>query len=791
MAVTTDFTWFSSAPQFMENLFTAGPQIAPAVAANSVRDEYFGVWTDNPGSQIEGRSFFEDSGSPFAPVDEITLNSTNNAGLQVEPAVAGLVGNRYAVVYTDFNADPAGDVRAEVLTEFGGVVVADFLVDPSNAFADSGPAVGALADGGFVVSWTRLFAGNNIDIRAQVYNADGSPRGNHIDVDNLAQQRALSSSVAGLAGGNFVVAYEDQTTAAVYFRRVTAAGVVADANPVLIDNFGTNTDIHVVALADGGFAVAYTDSGWLISGTEITFEIFNADGSTRTNFIRANNVAFGGIEAGDQQSPTITTLGTGHIVVGWLDAASGNSYAQVFDAAGHAVGTNQMISSNLIAPEFAGLHGGFLANVDRSTVDDGAGNSFSIRTFIVELVRGFQGDSANDTIIGVNDGLREVMNGGPGDDTLIGAIGHDDFLGALGSDTVSYSTATAGAHASLSHPSLNTGFALGDTYNSIENLTGSGFDDILEGNAGNNTLNGGFGDDTVLFAHKFNDYTVEQFGRRIVVTGPDGTDTLIAIEHLKFDDITLTPTSDANPLFDRLFYLSRNADVFQASLNGLSAFGHFNAFGAHEGRDPDVFFSTSGYLAVNKDVAAAGANPLDHYHSTGWHQGRDPGPNFDTTLYLIHNPDVAAAGIDPLQHFLQNGFAEGRQAYQAIGSNIVGGFDAEYYLLHNPDVAAAGVDPLAHFNANGWHEGRNPNAYFDTAGYLSHYADVAAAGVNPLQHYVQSGYMEGRDPSASFDTLGYLAANPDVAAAHVNPLVHFLQFGIYEGRVAINDGVFH
>src|SRR5712671_4486139 len=190
MAVTTDFIWIKSAPQFMDNLFTAGPQIAPAVAANSFGDGYFGVWTDNPRSQIEGRPFFEDNGSPFAPVDEITLNSTNNAGTQFEPAVAGLVGNRFAVVYDDLNADPAGDVRAEVLTEFGGVVVADFLVDPSNAFADSGPAVGALADGGFVVSWTRAFAANNVDIRAQVYNADGSARGNLIDIDNFAQQRA-------------------------------------------------------------------------------------------------------------------------------------------------------------------------------------------------------------------------------------------------------------------------------------------------------------------------------------------------------------------------------------------------------------------------------------------------------------------------------------------------------------------------------------------------------------------------------------------------------------------------
>ena len=77
----------------------------------------------------------------------------------------------------------------------------------------------------------------------------------------------------------------------VYFRRFRSDGIALDADRVLIDSAGAiNEDIHVVALADGGFAVAYTDNGWGIDGTEITFRIFNADGTTRTDYIRANDV---------------------------------------------------------------------------------------------------------------------------------------------------------------------------------------------------------------------------------------------------------------------------------------------------------------------------------------------------------------------------------------------------------------------------------------------------------------------------------------------------------------------
>ena len=315
-------------------------------------------------------------------------------------------------------------------------------------------------------------------------------------------------------------------------------------------------------------------------------------------------------------------------------------------------------------------------------------------------------------------------------------------------------------------------------------IIGDSGNNILNSTAETDTIDGRAGDDTAMFSQGLGNYSIQDFGSRIVVSGPDGSDTLTGVEHLRFADGTVN-VDDGNSMFDTLFYMRNNLDVFHSGGNALD---HFNNFGWHEGRDPNPFFDTSWYLAANSDVRASGVNPLTHYQAIGWRQGRDPGPDFDTKLYLMHNPDVAAAGVDPLAHFLQNGLLEGRAHYEAVGTPV-NGFDAQYYLTHNPDVAAAGVDPLAHFNSSGWHEGRNPNAMFDTKGYLAHYSDVAAAGVNPLAHYEQFGWKEGRDPSAHFDTTGYLAANPDVAAAHVNPLDHYLTNGIYEGRAVIDDGL--
>ncbi|TXN25574.1 glycoside hydrolase family 16 protein [Methylobacterium sp. WL119] len=257
--------------------------------------------------------------------------------------------------------------------------------------------------------------------------------------------------------------------------------------------------------------------------------------------------------------------------------------------------------------------------------------------------------------------------------------------------------------------------------------------------------------------------------------------------------------NDGLPLVDDLYYAANNFDVWRTHTD-LDA--HYLQYGWHEGRDPNAFFSTSGYLAANADVRSAGTNPLTDYGINGWHQGRDPSARFDNELYLAHNPDVRAAGIDPLTHYLQYGQAEGRQAYAAVGRAadlaMHPGFDAEYYLLANADVAraaiAAGGDSFAfaynHYEVNGWHEGRNPNAVFDVTGYLTAYADVRASGMDPIAHYETYGWKEGRDPSAIFDTRAYEAHYKDVAAAHIDPMLHYLQYGAVEGRGAFSDGHF-
>lgn len=111
-------------------------------------------------------------------------------------------------------------------------------------------------------------------------------------------------------------------------------------------------------------------------------------------------------------------------------------------------------------------------------------------------IQNLTGSSYNDALVG--DGNNNSLNGGGGDDLLEGMSGADALNGGSGVDTATYSRASLGVVASLTTALVTTtNDANGDTYNSIENLTGSNYADTLIGDGANNTLNGSGGDDVL------------------------------------------------------------------------------------------------------------------------------------------------------------------------------------------------------------------------------------------------------------------------------------------------------
>ena len=135
--------------------------------------------------------------------------------------------------------------------------------------------------------------------------------------------------------------------------------------------------------------------------------------------------------------------------------------------------------------------GSFFAN--SPGVDSGAASIIYGRAPDAAVAR--TGSSASQSISGGS--LADTITALNGDDVLEGQGDGDDLNGGGGNDTASYRHAPAGLTADLLNAGNNTGHANGDTYNAIENLGGSAFDDTLSGNDVANVITGGGGLDTL------------------------------------------------------------------------------------------------------------------------------------------------------------------------------------------------------------------------------------------------------------------------------------------------------
>lgn len=122
-------------------------------------------------------------------------------------------------------------------------------------------------------------------------------------------------------------------------------------------------------------------------------------------------------------------------------------------------------------------------------------------------------------------GVADGQGTGYGVDTIIGV---ENVVGTVQADQL---TGDAGANQLF-------GGAGDDT------LSGGAGDDSLAGGPGNDVLFGGDGDDTAVFNFGSELAGFQHVGATLVVTGPDGSDTLFGIEHLQFADGVISGHED-------------------------------------------------------------------------------------------------------------------------------------------------------------------------------------------------------------------------------------------------------
>lgn len=201
------------------------------------------------------------------------------------------------------------------------------------------------------------------------------------------------------------------------------------------------------------------------------------------------------------------------------------------------------------------------------------------------------GHGGNDALYG-NAG-NDKLYGGAGNDTLVGGAGADRLYGGAGTDTASYAGATKGVVANLKSAAGNTNDAKGDSYSSIENLTGSSHSDTLTGNdaanrisggAGNDRLNGGLGKDMLI--------------------GGSGNDTFVF--NTKLGSNNIDTISDFSVKDDTIWL---DDDIFTKAgkVGDLSTAAFHIGAKAHDASDRVIYDNKTGKLWYDADGTGKGA----------------------------------------------------------------------------------------------------------------------------------------------------------------------------------------
>ena len=158
------------------------------------------------------------------------------------------------------------------------------------------------------------------------------------------------TSVTTLRDGRSVVVWKDaaSTVGDIFYRIVDAKGVPQGAaQQVNINTQGVQDIPAVTALAGGGFVIAWQNYGTSGDGNDISFKVYGASGAVvkEETFATATGV---------QQEPTIEATPTGGFVIGYSDSNTGNTglgsstaaMAREYSANGTAIGSPVRISGN-------------------------------------------------------------------------------------------------------------------------------------------------------------------------------------------------------------------------------------------------------------------------------------------------------------------------------------------------------------------------------------------------------------------------------------------------------------
>ena len=334
--------------QFRVNGATVAGQ-SPAIGLDDVGDSVV-AWAGSGTGDSFGVFAQRYNAAGVAQGAAFRVNSFTTS-TQGVPAIGIDVDGDFVVAWSSNSQDGSEDgVYAQRFNAAGVAQGGEFRVNAFTGGDQSVPAVAMDADGDFVVAWHSVGQdGSSFGIYAQRYDAAGVPQGGEFRVNLFTTNCQVLPAIGADADGNFVIAWcsasQDFGSYGVYARRYNAAGV-AQGGEFRINSFSTDRqqDPAIGMNDDGDFVVAWQSSLQDGSGSGVYAQRYDASGVPQGAEFHVNTFT-----AGDQESPDVAMNADGDIVVSWeSDGQDGSGFgihAQRFNGGGVRVGSEFRVNS--------------------------------------------------------------------------------------------------------------------------------------------------------------------------------------------------------------------------------------------------------------------------------------------------------------------------------------------------------------------------------------------------------------------------------------------------------------
>lgn len=474
--------------------------------------------------------------------------------------ITQLIGGNYVMAWSSIADNSTANIYYRLYQSDGTVIGTVQTANTTTGDTQNFTEVVALSNGGFVLGWYDNTPDDGRSAMWRRFDASGVAQTGEIRIlptwDGTGYWDNTQLQLVELSSGNIGTIWSGRMGPADY--DIHLSTFQTDGTTVLTNAQVNTSDAgdqklpRATVLSDGNLAVVWEDRyGYDSSSRGIYMQIVDESGNKVGSEQLVNNFT-----GSDQIAPDITALSNGNFMVVWASPPSTGGqigvYGQQYDSAGTAVGSNFEITDSAtdgdvhggidpdVHPTITALNNGGYFVAWHAIGPDGSAGGIYGRQFDANnnAVRGII--QINDTTVG-NQYMPDVM-----------ALANGDLILSWGSD-IGNNTYNI-VQKRLTAPNTFTSLLGTEAYETIiggdndDTLSGMGGNDVLIGGAGNDTIDGGDDTDVVELTGNFADYTVSYFGETLTVvdnrTGsPDGTDTIINVEHLRFADQDLDLTT--------------------------------------------------------------------------------------------------------------------------------------------------------------------------------------------------------------------------------------------------------